>query len=111
MNLKFNRAIRALGEKSFESAFLQEAIAQSNLLPLHKACHSGGVVKDGSVSISVLSVDEDQGFIKVKTQIFFDEVVGGCNCNDDPFEQVQMCEALFLLNEEDAQSEFVMLHD
>lgn len=53
-------------------------------LPLTAACTQGGWVDDSDLAISVLTISGDDGAVSARVGVFFTEVVGGCNCNDDP---------------------------
>ncbi len=53
-------------------------------LPLHEACTQGGVVDDSGLSVSVLRYAASDSHVTVRLGVFFAEVVGGCNCHDDP---------------------------
>jgi hypothetical protein len=60
-------------------------------LPLQSGCDQGGLVDDSDISASVLSVDHSDDCIVARVGIFFIEVIGGCNCNDDPVEANAYC--------------------
>ena len=53
-------------------------------LPLHEACTQGGVVDDGDLGISLLNWAVSGSQVTARVGVFFDEIVGGCNCHDDP---------------------------
>ncbi len=53
-------------------------------LPLHEACTQGGVVADSGLSFSVLRHAASESHVTLRLGVFFSEVVGGCNCHDDP---------------------------
>lgn len=53
-------------------------------LPLHEACTQGGMVDDSGLSVSVLRCVASDSHVIVRLGVFFAEVVGGCNCHDDP---------------------------
>jgi hypothetical protein len=53
-------------------------------LPLHEACTQGGVVDDGDLGISLLHWATAGSQVRIRVGVFFSEIVGGCNCHDDP---------------------------
>lgn len=53
-------------------------------LPLQDACTRGGIVDPGSLAFSLLGVRLTEINIEARVAALFDEVVGGCNCHDDP---------------------------
>lgn len=61
-------------------------------LPLHLATTQGGQVAEDSVSFTVLRIDTDDSAVRARVGAFFTEVVGGCNCHDDPYQVNGYCE-------------------
>lgn len=53
-------------------------------LPLQACCAHGGWVDQDDLEIRVRGVREDRQGLKAELDVFFTEVVGGCNCHDDP---------------------------
>ena len=53
-------------------------------LPLQQFTTQGGIVDDADISVTVLGLDDQGDEIRAKVGVFFTEVVGGCNCHDDP---------------------------
>lgn len=60
-------------------------------LPLHRATTQGGLVKPDSISISMLGAHCRGPSTVVRASVFFAEVIGGCNCHDDPLEANGYC--------------------
>jgi hypothetical protein len=55
-------------------------------LPLEAACTQGGIVDDRDAAFTVLGIDATPRWVTARVGIFFKELVGGCNCHDDPIE-------------------------
>lgn len=53
-------------------------------LPLHAACTQGGIVDSRSVQLGLLGLRQAGTRIEVRIDTWFDEIVGGCNCHDEP---------------------------
>ena len=53
-------------------------------LPLATCCAHGGWIDEGDLRFSVVRVAEDRQGLAAELELFFSEVVGGCNCHDDP---------------------------
>ena len=53
-------------------------------LPLHEACTQGGMVDDSGLSISVLRHAISDTHVTLRLGVFFADIVGGCDCPDDP---------------------------
>lgn len=63
----------------------------AHILPLQQATTQGGLVKPRSMEITVLNTHRaDRKWIG-RIGVFFIEVVGGCNCHDDPVEANGYC--------------------
>lgn len=53
-------------------------------LPLRLLCEQGGMVDTSQFSVSLLSTDHQEERSSVRIGVFFNEIIGGCNCHDDP---------------------------
>ena len=53
-------------------------------LPLQQATTQGGFIDDTSVQYSLLNVQQVDDCLLIRSSVFFVEMVGGCNCYDDP---------------------------
>lgn len=83
----------------------------SGTLPLQAGCEQGGVVDDRDISATVLGVVTSADKIVARVGIFFTEVVGGCNCNDDPLEVNAYCVLEVSIDRETGTAGFVVLSD
>ena len=82
---KLNKSLQAWESESFNQTLCDEIRKLgADALPLHEATSQGGFVDDSNLTISVLSAADDDRLIRVKIGAFFNEIVGGCNCADDP---------------------------
>ena len=72
---------------------LRSALASlpSGSLPLQAACEQGGLVDDSDISVSVLGITRTREATVARVGVFFTEVVGGCNCHDDPVRATGHC--------------------
>lgn len=52
--------------------------------PVALCCDRGGMIEPEGWSIDLLSVRRTDRAIQARLGFFFTEVVGGCNCHDDP---------------------------
>ena len=78
-------------------------------LPLHAGCEQGGLVDDSNISASVLSVEQDKDRFLASVGIFFTEIVGGCNCSDDPLEVNAYCVLEVAISRRDGVAKFTPL--
>ena len=109
---KLNNALNCWGSNSFDSVFKDELKhAQSGTIPLHQGTSQGGIVDDNNISVLILNSDEVDDFIKIKTGIFFNEIIGGCNCHDDPVSENSYCEMEISINKKTAEVKFTLLNE
>lgn len=75
-------------------------------IPLYLATEQGGLINEDSISLSILSKSEKDHYINIKAGFFFTEIVGGCNCDDDPSETNIYCVLSIKINKKTASCEF-----
>ena len=78
---------------------------QPGSLPLQQFTTQGGVVDDADISVTVLSVVGHEHEILAKVGVFFTEVVGGCNCHDDPVHSNAYAEMMLAINRQTAEAD------
>ncbi len=61
-------------------------------LPLEKGTSRGGFVDDSDISVTVISVKQDETSLRAKVGVFFTEIIVGCGCGDDPIPENAYCE-------------------
>lgn len=83
----------------------------ASVLPLHRATTQGGMVDDSRLSVTVLTAKEVDGRIQVRAGVFFTEVIGGCNCHDDPVEANGYCQLGISIDPHDGSAAFTLLPD
>lgn len=82
---RLDHALRAWGRPEFE-AVLKNEIAQlgAGQLPLQQGLAGANYVADEPITVMLISVAEMENVIRVKAGIFYQGVIGGCSCADDP---------------------------
>ncbi len=83
--IRLSSALRAWGTPSFYDVFKQE-LMQLNIdqLPLQQAISMGNYVIDAPITVMNINAVESAEEIRVQAGIFFQTVIAGCNCADDP---------------------------
>lgn len=83
--LRLNKAMQAWGTPGFKDILKQE-IAQLDytLLPLHQGLSTGNYVSDAPITVAINRVAELEKVIRVTAGIFYQGIIGGCSCTDDP---------------------------
>ncbi len=86
-SIRLIQCLKATDSDDFADCLARALMAlPAGSLPLQGSCDQGGVVDDGDISASVMRVDPADDRIIARVGIFFTEIVGGCNCNDDPLQ-------------------------
>ncbi len=97
---------------SFKDTFKSEVLnLKPDSMPLHLATTQGGYVNYDNIGLSILSTNEDENYLNIKTGIFFTEVVGGCNCDDDPVETNNYCTLLINIDKSTSACSFTLIPD
>ena len=83
--IRLTRALQAWGTPDFTEV-LKQQIAQLDVaqLPLQQGLVTGNYVADAPITLVVHNVAERDEVIRVKAGIFYQGVLGGCSCADDP---------------------------
>lgn len=80
-------------------------------LPLYLGLTEGGMVDDSDIAVTVTRVEDKGSVIAARLGVFFTEVIGGCNCADDPIEKNVCCELQLQLDKSTAEADFSLAPD
>lgn len=80
-------------------------------LPLHLATTQGGIVNESNLGLTILSCSDMTDDIVIKAGVFFTEVIGGCNCDDDPIEIPAYCLISISINKTTAHAVFNLIEE
>ncbi len=97
----------------FKTAFIHEVQQlDGNLLPLQAALRYSNHALLDEFKVMVISIQETNTTLEVKTGIFYNGMIAGCSCADDPTplnEQAEFCECLFKIDKQTAQTDVQLL--
>lgn len=83
--IRLNKSVLAYHTPDFNETLKQEIVALgADVLPLQQGLSTGNYVSDAPVTLMISSVVEVGNLIRVKVGIFYQGVIGGCSCTDDP---------------------------
>ena len=82
--MRFAQSLQAWGSPQFEAVLKQEIARQAAELPLQEGLATGNYVADAPVSVIINSIVGGDDTIRVLAGIFYQGVIGGCSCADDP---------------------------
>ena len=78
-------SLAAWGRADFNQVVQREVEAlELHMLPLQQGLAQGSCVSDSAIRVMVLSNGESPETIHVKLGIFYQGIIAGCNCADDP---------------------------
>jgi len=80
-------------------------------LPLHKGTTQGGMVDDSDISATIIKFSANETAVQAKVGVFFNEVIGGCSCGDDPLSENAYCEILLLIDQETGEVSFAIIKE
>jgi len=112
--IRLEDTLLSWGSEDFINVFKTEIRGLDiNLLPLHKALSAGSYVRDEGLDVMILNCSESEGSLIIKTGIFFQGVISGCNCADDPSPgdatTNEYCELQFTINKLSAEFDVALL--
>ena len=108
-------SVKACNQPGFR-ATLKHEIEQlhSGQLPLQQGLSSSSHALDDAVSVMILGVSDDPGFIHARVGVFFSGIIAGCNCADDPTPvdtQNEYCELQLTIAKATAATSVSLLSD
>ncbi len=110
--LKFTNALRDWTTDSFKRTLKNEIEnLKTGSLPLEHGVSQGGRIDDSNITATILNSTENLSRIETRVGIFFTEVVGGCNCNDDPIEINAYCEIRISIDKTTASTDIDVFRD
>jgi len=83
----------------------------ADALPLRQAATVGGPVDPDSIRVVVLDSGENDASIHANVGVFFDEILWGCSCGDDPVPQQNYCRLRVAIRKTDAEANISYLPD
>ena len=99
----------------FEAVFKMELLSYDpGLLPLQQGlAYSSYALTDG-LKVIVLSSEENKNTLLIKAGIFYNGIIAGCNCADDPTPDElypEYCELMFAINRSNAETRISLVQE
>jgi hypothetical protein len=99
--LRLDKTLRAWGTAGFDTVLKLELAQHADQLPLQQALAVSSSVADAPISVLIYQMQEQEESISIKAGIFYQGMVGGCSCADDPTPDSENTEFCILLLEID----------
>lgn len=112
--LTLEKSLRAWGTAAFEQTLKQELAEHAAELPLQQALTHSSSVAEAPVTVLVQSVSDLGGALRVKTGIFYEGLLGGCACANDPTPEstyTEYCELLLEIDKASAAAMVTLLEE
>lgn len=109
------KSLNAWGTSDYKVA-LKKEIEQldADQLPLQQGLSAGNYVSGDKFSVMILGATEDENFIHARAGIFYNSIIGGCACADDPTpvsELNEYCVVQLDIDKKTAETKVVLLTD
>ena len=82
--IRLDKALHSWGTPDFKAILKQEVARVADHLPLQQGLTTGNYVTDAPVTVMINSVAEMENIIRIRAGIFYQGILGGCSCADDP---------------------------
>ena len=113
--MKLIKTLQSFNTSDFNNIVKNEIQSiEPELLPLQQGLSLSSYVGKSPISVMILNTTEEEGFIHIKTGIFYTGIIAGCSCSDDPSptdEQNEHCELQFSINKETAETSIKLLNN
>jgi hypothetical protein len=113
--IKLEHSLSAWGQPDFRAVLQRElALLSPGELPLQQGLSTGNYVSDVPFSVIIHSVSEQETSLLVKAGIFYQGIIGGCSCADDPTpasEINEYCEIQLVIDRSNAQTVVTLTQD
>ncbi len=109
--IRLVETLKAWGTHEFDHALKRELAKHADSLPLHQALLIGNHVVDTPITVTINNASEMQNSVHVSVGIFFQSVIAGCNCAEDPSsvnENNEYCELLLEIDKLNAETKIVL---
>lgn len=112
--MQLNQSISAWGSPDFESILKHEIAQNTGQLPLQQGLSVGNYVIDAPVTVLICRVNEFENMLRVHIGIFYQGIIGGCSCADDPSpsgETTEYCDVLVEIDKTNAATTVTLVVD
>jgi hypothetical protein len=113
--IRLDQSLHAWGEANFEATLKHEVEALgADHLPLQQGLSCSNYVAESPITVMIQRVAETENTIRIKAGIFYQGIIGGCSCADDPTpvsENNEYCEVQIEINKADAATAVALISE
>ena len=108
-----NQSLKAWDSDTFNIILKKELCSiNANLLPLQQGLTQSSYAIGDNLTVTVLKVESDENYIRVKAGLFYTGIISGCNCADDPTavdEINEYCNVLLQIDKNTAETKVTLV--
>ncbi len=112
---RLEKSLSAWGTPEFADVLKQEVLQLgSGQLPLQQGLATGSYVTDAPPAVVIHGITEMEGALRVKAGLFYQSVIAGCSCDNDPTptgENTEYCEVLIEIDKATAATTLTLLEE
>lgn len=112
--IRLEKSRDAWGNPGFEATLAEELGHAKSALPLQQGLSATSHALDDKLAVTVLRSREEGDFIRAKVGIFYEGIVAGCSCADDPTPveaQSEYCEVEVAIHRTTAAATLTLIED
>jgi hypothetical protein len=112
--MRLEQSLQAWGTPDFEVVFKRELAQAADELPLQQGLSQGSYVLDTPVTVIINRVTELERCIRIRAGIFYQGIIAGCSCADDPTpnnETTEYCDVLLDIDRDSALTRVSLMKD
>jgi hypothetical protein len=107
---RFDSALGDWGSDAFAETLKHEIEGlEPGILPLLQGSSRGGVPDEREIKAMLLQASEGPDSIQARVGIFFNEILAGCSCGDEPMSLQSYCEMQVDIDKSTAEASFSVL--
>lgn len=110
--LTLEKSLAAWGTREFDAVLKRELAQAAAGLPLQQALVQGSAVAEAPVTVLHHETSDADGKLHVRAGIFYESLIGGCACADDPTPEstyIEYCEIEVVIDKLDGAAKVRLL--
>jgi hypothetical protein len=112
--IRLDKSLRAWGSADFETILKREVEELgADHLPLQQGLSLSSHVAESPITMMIHRVAETENAIRIKAGIFYQGIIAGCSCADDPTptnENNEYCEVQLVINKTTKATEVALVY-
>ncbi len=111
--IRLPHTVNAWGRPEFADVMKREIAQLSpDQLPLQEGLSTGNYALGNEFHLMIIQITDDDEFIRAKAGLFYNSIIAGCSCADDPTpvnENPEYCEVQIVIHKATAEATITLL--